>query len=96
MDKTKLITALVNNGGIEPKNALPLADDLVGLKAPFDGFLERWLKDPSDIADYELEGISTFMLMEKAGLTYPAALSTMNWLLEEKDIAKPYLVEHVL
>lgn len=91
MDKTKLITALVNNGGIEPKNALPLADDLVGLKAPFDGFLERWLEDPSDIADYELEGISISGLMGKAELTYPAALSTMNWILEEGSTALEYI-----
>lgn len=91
MDKTLLVSALVKNGGIDPKNALPLADDLVGLKAPFDGFLERWLKDPSDIADYELEGIRISMLTDKVGMTYPAALSTMNWILDERDVAVDYI-----
>ena len=91
MDKTLLVSALVKNGGIEPKNALPLADDLVGLKAPFDGFLERWLKDPSDSEDYELEGIRISELMDKVGLTYPAALSTMNWILDEGAVAVDYI-----
>ena len=91
MDKTLLVSALVKNGGIDPKNALPLADDLVGLKAPFDGFLERWLKDPSDIADYELEGIRISMLTDKVGMTYPAALSTMSWILDERDVAVDYI-----
>lgn len=86
-----LISALIKNGGIDQNNAELLANDLVGLKAPFDGLLDRWLKNPADIEDYELNGITISSLMEKAQLTYPAALSTMNWILEEGDVAIDYI-----
>lgn len=86
-----LISALIKNGGIDPKNAELLANDLVGLKAPFDGFLNRWLKNPADIEDYELEGIKISDLMSKAGLNYPAALSSMNWILDEGQSALDYI-----
>ena len=88
-----LISALIKNGGIDPNNAELLANDLVGIKAPFDGFLQRWLENPADIDDYEIDGISISVLMEKAQLTYPAALSTMNWILEEGIIAVDYLIQ---
>ena len=91
MDKNMLISALIKNGGIDQNNAELLANDLVGLKAPFDGLLDRWLKNPADIEDYELNGITISSLMEKAQLTYPAALSTMNWILEEGDVAIDYI-----
>ncbi len=91
MDKNMLISALIKNGGIDPNNAELLANDLVGLQAPFDGFLERWVKNPADIEDYELEGIKISDLMTKAGLNYPAALSSMNWVLEEGKIAADYI-----
>lgn len=86
-----LISALIKNGGIDPANAELLAIDLLGLQAPLNDFLQRWLKNPSDIEDYELEGITISTLMEKAQLTYPAALSTMNWILEEGNVALGYL-----
>lgn len=93
MDKNMLISALIKNGGINPTNAAILADDLVSLKAPFDSFLERWLNNPDDLVDYELEGIKISALMDKAGLKYPAALSTMNWILDEGQIAVDYIKE---
>ena len=91
MDKNMLISALIKNCGIDPNNAELLANDLVRLKAPFDGFLERWLKNPTDIEDYELDEIKISDLMSKAGLNYPAALSSLNWILCEGTVAVDYI-----
>lgn len=90
-----LISALIKNCGIDPNNAGLLANDLVGLKAPFDDFLNRWLKNPADIDDYELEGIKISDLMSKAGLNYPAALSSINWILTDGDVAINYIKERL-
>lgn len=90
-----LISALIKNGGIDSNNAELLASDLVGLKAPFDSFLERWIKNPADIEDYELEGIKISDLMSKAGLNYPAALSSINWIITDGTIAIDYIKERL-
>lgn len=94
MEKIVIINALVNNAGTDYDNAGKLAEDLMGLKEPFKGFLERWIENPSDIQDYELEGISISGLMKNSQLSYPAALSSMNWILCEGKVAVDYILSH--
>lgn len=91
MEKNVIIDALIRATGTDINNARLLADDLMELQYPFDELLDRWLKNPKDIGDYTRKEISISKLMSEAGLTYPAALSTMNWILCEGDEAYDYV-----
>ena len=93
MEKNIIIDAIVEKTNTDINNARLLADDLMNLHAPFDKYLERWINDSSDIVeDCRIIDISVSALMNDGGLTYPAALSTLNWILCEGVKAYDYVM----
>ena len=48
--------------------------------------LSVWLENGTE-TDYSSHGYTLSGLMKSRGLTYPAALLTMDWLIKEPDVA---------
>lgn len=63
--------------------------DLVKVDSNLMPLVERWLNGEED--DYKSHGYSIFGLMNSRGMTYPAALLTIDWLIKEPEKAKKSL-----
>jgi len=74
--------------GYNERNAKLVAHELTLLAAPLQPLLSQWLDNEQHMEDYKSEGYTITGLMQKRGMTYPAALLTIDWLLKEPEEAK--------
>ena len=74
--------------GYNERNAKLVAHELTLLSAALQPLITKWLDDEQCMEDFEAEGYSISGLMQKRGMTYPAALLTIDWLLKEPEKAK--------
>lgn len=86
MEKDYIYNVLLERGYNE-KYAQLVATELMTLNKPLDVYLEKWMRNESDISDYDAHGHSIKQLMEERNMTYPAALLTMDWIMKEPDAA---------
>lgn len=74
--------------GYPEKPATLVAEKLAHISPSLKPSLDAWLKDGKE-TDESAEGFSTSSLMQKQkGMTYPAALLSIDWLLREPQKAK--------
>ena len=86
MEKNYIYNVLLERG-YDENSARLVATELTMLHDPLDVYLEKWVQNKSDIMNYDANGYSVKQLMEERGMTYPAALLTMDWLIKEPDAA---------
>ena len=82
------IKYLLIDRGYNERNAKLVAHELTLLAAPLQPLLSQWLDNEQCMVNYEAEGYTINVLMQKRGMTYPAALLTIDWLLKEPEKAK--------
>lgn len=82
------IKQILIDRGYNERNATLVAQELTRLATPLQPLITKWLENEHVREDYEAEGFSISALMQKRGMTYPAALLTIDWLLKEPKEAK--------
>lgn len=85
MDKDTLVKNLIQKG-YDEKSANLVAKDLLELDSPLNGYLRKWIEEEI-ITDYTIDNYSIVGLMHERSMTYPAALSTMDWIIKEPEKA---------
>lgn len=87
MNDSEIITILIERS--YPENAaITVAQKLTTLKGKFKGAASEWLSTGHE-AEVAANGYSTKSLMERfPGMTYPAALLTIDWLNRDPEKAK--------
>ncbi len=83
----EIIYKILTGRGYDAKSASLIIPELQVLIAPLDTYFEQWVKDESSTQDYVSNGYSIKQLMEERGMTYPAALLTMDWIIKEPENA---------
>ena len=86
MEKEQIYNVLTERG-YDAKSANVIIPELQVLTPPLDTYFEQWVNNESDTHDYVSSGYSIKQLMEERGMTYPAALLTMDWLIKEPEAA---------
>ncbi|MBD5316481.1 MAG: hypothetical protein HDS11_02260 [Bacteroides sp.] len=71
------------------KIAPMVAAEIVNVDNQLNPLVEKWLNGESE--DYVSQGYSILGLMKSRGMTYPAALLTIDWLIKEPEKAKQSL-----
>ena len=72
--------------GYNDKMAAAVASELVMVDRNLTPLVEKWLNNGETI-DFESHGYSITGLMKSRGMTYPAALLTIDWLIKEPETA---------
>lgn len=81
------IKKILIDRGYPEKPAILVAEKLAHISSSLKPALDTWLKDGKE-TDETAEGFSTSSLMaKKPGMTYPAALLSIDWLLREPQKA---------
>ena len=83
----KNITSVLMQRGYDKRSAKLVAPDLSVLSRPLDSCFEKWMKDPQRVSDFKAYGFSVLTLMSERGMSYPAAILTIDWLIKEPDKA---------
>lgn len=91
MINNDLLVDILQDRGYDARSAKLVAPELMSLTEPLNEYLDIWLGDEHEMKDYSIEGCSVLTLMEDRGMTYPAALLTLDWLIKEPDFAKESL-----
>ena len=86
MNKDQIKEILIGRGYPEVA-AEVVSGELLLVKDELKPLLDGWLGDEVK-ADYAAHGYTVLQLMTSRGITYPAALLTMDWLLKEPEIAE--------
>lgn len=90
MNELEIKTILIERGYPESA-AISVAQKLATLKGKLKEAASEWLSTGEE-AEVASNGYSTKSLMEKyPGMTYPAALLTIDWFEREPDKAKPII-----
>lgn len=72
--------------GYTAKQAVTVAAELEKIDWQLQKGLQIWLAEEKE-TDYLIEGVKLSELKRKFGMTYPAALLTMDWLIKEPELA---------
>lgn len=72
--------------GYTAKQAVTVAAELEKIDLQLQKGLQIWLAEEK-ATDYLIEGVKLSELKRKFGMTYPAALLTMDWLIKEPELA---------
>lgn len=83
MEAIKDILAML---GYTAKQAVTVAAELEKIDWQLQKGLQIWLAEEKE-TDYLIEGVKLSELKRKFGMTYPAALLTMDWLIKEPELA---------
>lgn len=67
--------------------AIKTTEDLLNMDGQLHEALALWVKKRT-ISNLAVQGFSVKWLMNEKGMTYPAALIALDWLLNEPDVAK--------
>lgn len=86
MEKEEIYNVLTKRG-YDERTARLLSDELVKLQKPLDKLWEAWAQEQSNEGDWEVQGFSISKLKTEYQMDYPAALLTMEWLIEEPEKA---------
>lgn len=86
MNKKELEQILMERGW-EPKSATLVADELLLLDDRLCPLLRGWITRHDFSGGFSVNGYSASRLMREFGLTYPAALLTLDWLIKEPEEA---------
>ncbi len=84
-DYTDQITKRLINQGYEIKPASLAAHELTKVDDSIWPLVEGWLVGKE--ADYSVQEYAISKLMKTRGMTYPAALLTIDWFIKEPDAA---------
>lgn len=85
------ITKILINRGYTEKAAAIVAKDLINLNGDFKQAAVQWIESAEETV-VTSNGYSTKSLMDRySGMTYPAALLTINWLNQQPEMAKQIL-----
>ena len=72
--------------GYTAKQAVTVAAELEKIDWQLQKGLQIWLAEEKE-TDYLIEGVKLSELKRKFGMTYPAALLTMDWFIKEPELA---------
>lgn len=86
MEENKIISILTARN-YTAKVAKLVAKELVNLSDPLSGYFTDWADDDQCQQDFECEGYSIANLQKERGMSYPAALLTMDWIIKEPESA---------
>lgn len=86
MEKDYIYNVLLERG-YNTYTARLVAEELLKLHKPLSEYLTYWLDNESHRKDFIINGYSIFQLQMERQMTYPAALLTMEWLINEPKIA---------
>ena len=92
--KELILRTLIERGYSE-RNANLASNELENLSSPLDELLQAWIDSEDKQSDYVLDEYSLSKFMKERGMTYPAALLTMDWLIKEPEAAKRSLARGV-
>lgn len=90
MNVNDIFKVLREREGYNEQQARLLAKDLSNVNIEIFPLLEAWIKNGST-QGYCEKGISISNLMEINKMSYPAAISTIDWLIKEPEIALPVI-----
>ena len=85
IDYTDYIAKKLASQGYTSKAASMVAAEIVKVDNGLNPLVEKWLN--GEEVDCESHGYSIFGLMKSRGMTYPAALLTIDWLIKEPEKA---------
>lgn len=68
--------------GYTDKQANTVINDLLAMDESLKEGFSLWMKSEKE-TDYTIKGITLSELKKKFGMTYPAALLTMDWVIKE-------------
>lgn len=89
IDSTDFIAKKLASQGYNSKTASMVTAEIVKVDNRLNPLVEKWLDGEEE--DYTSQGYSIFGLMKSRGMTYPAALLTIDWLIKQPDAAKKSL-----
>lgn len=72
--------------GYTDKQANTVINDLLAMDESLKEGFSLWMKSEKE-TDYTIKGITLSELKKKFGMTYPAALLTMDWVIKEPEKA---------
>lgn len=72
--------------GYTDKQANAVIDDLMAMDESLKESFSLWIESEKE-TDYTIKGITLSELKKKFGMTYPAALLTMDWIIKEPEKA---------
>lgn len=78
---------LIRELGYSEHSASITAKDLLSLDKSLQNALRLWVNDRTE-TELSVAGFTTSWLMTEKGMTYPAALIALDWLIKEPDVAK--------
>ena len=87
MEETDIRQILCNRNYSDMTAAL-VAKELMKIEDDLKPLLQSWLQDDSNNQDYFIAGYSISQLQKERGMTYPAAILTIDWLMKDPDKAK--------
>lgn len=91
----KEIKTILLDRGYSERNASLVARELLQLSEQLRPLLSRWISNEEETLDYEAHGYTIRGLMTNRGMTYPAALLTIDWLIKEPEQAKRSLTRGI-
>lgn len=68
------------------KQAQSVAKELLTLSSQLLPHIESWIENGVE-KDFSVEGFSIIELKKKFGMTYPAALLSVDWIIKEPKVA---------
>lgn len=86
MEENKII-AILTARNYPDKAAKLVAKEILKLSDPLSGYFSDWADDGQCQHDFECEGYSIAKLQKERGMSYPAALLTMDWIIKEPECA---------
>lgn len=89
MNKEQIKETLLKRGYSQP-GAETVSSDLIAINKALQPCLDAWL-DKGIETDYSIEEFSIKGIMLKYGMKYPAALLSINWILNEPQTAIPII-----
>lgn len=86
MSTNDIFKVLHEREGYNEQQAMLLAKDLSEINNGLFPLLKEWVNNGT-MQDHSENGISIFNLVNINGMSYPAAISTMDWIMKEPEIA---------
>lgn len=87
MNKEEIKEILLKRGYSQP-GAESASSDLITINKALQPYLDDWLYNGIE-SDYSIDEFSIIGIMQKYGLRYPAALLSINWILNDPQTAIP-------
>lgn len=81
----EIIDVLIRRGYGE-KKASSVAANLSKISDCLKDALDKWIIDETE-TDFEAEGYTILGLMKQFGMTYPAALLSIDWIIKDPKVA---------